>query len=63
MGWYIVITVAVILIVGSVAALMWWRLAARIAPYEDEVSKGGGVRGHGQDHEVIVIGGNKKPGA
>ena len=37
-----------------------WRLAARIAPYEDEVSKGG--RGHGADHEVIVIGGREGGG-
>lgn len=37
MNWYLVGGVAVfILVVGSLIALVWWNLAAKMAPYEDE---------------------------
>jgi len=40
MNWYLVGGVILfIFIVGSVIALLWWNLAARIAPYEDERGK------------------------
>lgn len=43
-----------VLVLGSLAAVWWWRLARRIAPYRDEV----GSEGHdskADEGEVIVI--------
>ncbi|MBC7771072.1 MAG: YccF domain-containing protein [Pyrinomonadaceae bacterium] len=60
MNWYLVAGVVLfILIVGSLIALVWWNLAARIAPYEDEPA-GRGKKQHRAasnnqvDNSVIV---------
>jgi len=37
MNWYVVIgVILLVLVFGSIAALAWWNLAAKMAPYEDE---------------------------
>ena len=36
MPWLIGASVIFLFFIGSMIALWWWRLAARLAPYEDE---------------------------
>lgn len=51
---FIITVVAVLFVVGSLIALAWWRLARRIAPYDDELAAKS--RPPASDpHEVIVI--------
>jgi hypothetical protein len=48
---FAVVSAVVILVLGTVIALAWWRIAAKMAPYEDEVRPGGD--GDGPGPEVI----------
>ncbi len=43
----------VVLVVGTVGALGWWKLAAKAAPYKDEVSKGRKNKPKGPEPTVI----------
>lgn len=54
MDWGLVIAVILIVLVGgSVVAVLWWRIAAGMAPYKDELAgKQAAPRG---DVEEVVI--------
>lgn len=52
MDWTIVIAVSAIVgVLGTGAAVLWWRLVRTTAPYGDEGSSGGGAR----EDQVVVI--------
>lgn len=36
---FVITIIAVLLVVGSLIAIWWWRVSARIAPYGDEVQR------------------------
>lgn len=53
MDWTIVIAVSAIVgVLGTVAAVLWWRLVRSTAPYGDEGRPGAGRAG---DEHVVVI--------
>jgi hypothetical protein len=64
--WFVVgFVVLAVLGGGSWVAMWWWKLAARAAPYQDEVARGGGTKGvAGPGGRVVVIGedGGKRTG-
>lgn len=39
MTWLIIISAIVVLVGGGYVAAWWWKLAAKIAPYKDELAK------------------------
>jgi hypothetical protein len=49
--WIIIGMVVVILVFGSLAAMFWWRLAARIKPYKDEAGRAVAR----EDEHVVII--------
>lgn len=56
MDWPLVIgVIVVVLIGGSIAAMIWWKIAAGMAPYKDESRRAGG-----DEVEEVVI---KRTGA
>ncbi|MBX3359160.1 MAG: hypothetical protein KF745_12125 [Phycisphaeraceae bacterium] len=57
MDWTIVIGVIVaVLLIGSGMAVLWWKIAARMAPYKDESPARGRKTAAGSgDEEVVVI--------
>lgn len=46
-----------IVLVGGIIAVLWWRLAARMAPYRDELrrNKAGSGGTGARDEQVVVI--------
>jgi hypothetical protein len=51
MNWSVAITVAAVVgILGSVAAVLWWRLANKQAPYRDSA----GSKPRDRDNVVII---------
>ena len=54
MTWLIAASILVLLVVGSLIALWWWRLVAKMAPYQDEVER---QKGHGAapEHPEVEI--------
>jgi hypothetical protein len=61
---FIVVVGLLLIVFGTAAALVWWRLVKRAAPYQDEQSEHSGSNTRG-DSEVIVLPptGAAKPGA
>lgn len=67
MDWPLVITVILVVLVGgSVVAVLWWKIAAGMAPYKDEVERakgrspndrpqGKGAGGSGRDDEDVEV--------
>jgi hypothetical protein len=55
MTWLILASVALLLVVGSSIALWWWKLAARMAPYQDEIERHKKKAGAAEHPEVEVI--------
>ena len=64
MDWGLVIAVILIVLVGgSIVAIAWWRIAAGMAPYKDEIERQRGGRGAknrggaetGEEEEEVVI--------
>lgn len=52
----LIISVAgVVLIAGSVVAILWWGLAKKAAPYRDEVERQRQREQAAKDEQVIVI--------
>jgi len=51
--WIIIGVVLVVLVGGTLVAMLWWNLAAKAAPYEDEAGKP--ARGRREEEDVIVI--------
>ncbi|MCH7961312.1 MAG: hypothetical protein IIC49_03160 [Planctomycetes bacterium] len=43
----------VVLVVATIGALAWWKLAAKAAPYKDEVAKGRKTGAKGPEPTVI----------
>ena len=52
---FILVVGGVLLLVGSLVALAWWKLARKGAPYHDERGPVPDTKQH-DDAEVIVIG-------
>ena len=52
---FILVVGGILLLVGSVIALAWWKLASRTAPYRDERGRPANPKKN-DDAEVIVIG-------
>ena len=52
---FIFVVGGILLLVGSVMALAWWRLASKAAPYRNERGRAPNPK-PGDDAEVIVIG-------
>ena len=52
---FILVVGGVLLLVGSVIALAWWKLASKAAPYRDEQERPADPKST-DDAEVIVIG-------
>jgi hypothetical protein len=65
--WIIIGVVLVVFIGGTLVAMLWWNLAAKAAPYEDEAGKP--PRARRDEEDVIVIprgpadAGTGRPGA
>lgn len=67
MDWPLVITVILVVLVGgSIVAVLWWKIAAGMAPYKDEVERakgrgptdrplGRGAGGSGRDDEDVEV--------
>lgn len=58
--WIIVGVVVVVCVVGTFAAMFWWRLAAKIKPYKDEAGRT--RRARGPEEHVVVIKSGDAPG-
>ncbi len=56
---FILVVGGVLLLVGSVIALAWWKLASKAAPYRDERERPDSPKPT-DDAEVIVIGRNNE---
>lgn len=52
---------AFILIAGGAVAILWWRLAAKAAPYKDELEKQRARSAAGQPDQVVVLDAPVKP--
>ncbi|HVU64886.1 MAG TPA: hypothetical protein VHC70_12975 [Phycisphaerales bacterium] len=52
---FIVVVGLLLLVFGTAAALAWWYLVKRAAPYEDETSPAPGSRRASDGAEVIVL--------
>ncbi len=51
-------TMLFIFVVGSVIAVLWWRLASKAAPYQDELGRGRANQSDAprqNEREVVVI--------
>lgn len=60
MDWNLaIILIVFLLIAGSAVALWWWRMAAKIAPYEDELEQHGKRPGDGEPPVVVIDGDGK----
>jgi hypothetical protein len=59
MGPYIVAIILVLIVVATSIALWWWRLSARIAPYEDELDRGRAAGSTQPDERVVIV--SRKP--
>lgn len=58
MDWNLVIGVIVVVLVGgSIVALVWWNIAARVAPYEDELDRQERDKARRVDEVVIRLSG------
>lgn len=44
-----------VLVLGSLAAIWWWRLAKKIAPYRDELDEPTRSKAEADEGEVIVL--------
>jgi hypothetical protein len=56
-NWFIIGSLVFLFGVGSVVALWWWKLVARIAPYRDELEREERQRSSASadEAEVVVI--------
>ena len=52
---------AFILVVGGVVAVAWWKLAAKAAPYKDELARQKAREESGRDEHVVVLESPVKP--
>lgn len=55
MGVYIVVIILTLVVVATGIALWWWRLSARIAPYEDELERQRARAAAPPDEQVVVV--------
>ena len=55
MPWLIGASVILLFFIGSMIALWWWRLATRLAPYEDERHRTAHKAPATDEGEVVVI--------
>lgn len=55
MQWLIIGSVIALFLIGSIIALWWWKLAARIAPYKDELGRENRSASNGTGNEDVVI--------
>lgn len=53
-AWFLIIVIGTILVGGITAATWWWKLAARIAPYKDELGKAGPRRPEADSSEQVI---------
>lgn len=55
MGPYIVAIILVLIVVATSIALWWWKLSARIAPYEDELERRRARDSAPTDEQVVIV--------
>ncbi len=56
MEWFVIITVAVLVLVGGcIVAILWWRLVTPVAPYRDELEKAKARSAKPKDDNVEII--------
>lgn len=61
MGLYILIVILVLVFVATGIAMWWWKLSARIAPYEDELEREQARAAAPRSEQVVVVGRKDTP--
>lgn len=58
---FIIAIIVILVIVATSIALWWWRISAKIAPYQDELERERARAQKPADEHVVVIGSSRKP--
>lgn len=61
MGLYIVIVILILVFVATAVAMWWWKLSARIAPYQDELERQQARAAAPKSEQVVVVGRKDTP--
>jgi hypothetical protein len=50
--WFPIVFTLLVLVIGGVVAIAWWRIAAKAAPYADEAKRTGAPA---RDDDVVIV--------